>query len=185
MISFSSEINLEFCFNCFENTLQGRGAVQNAIKEARYHGQGTNTGATTKCVCDELLNSRCGVNSMPACLDIVYITDGKSNDHRLQVCEEVKCLHRQYGINTYAIGINSSPLYGSSYYKPEIDCISNSSQIFSAFEFSSFDEFEGTIENITSGITSAILSGNLLACVSRGGEIEPSGAVPFVTEPPE
>ena len=36
MMTFSSKLNLEFCFDCFENSLFGRREVAKAIKAAKY-----------------------------------------------------------------------------------------------------------------------------------------------------
>lgn len=49
LITFSSNVNLEFCFNCFDNTYQGRNEAQTAIKAAPYMGGGTNTAGTARC----------------------------------------------------------------------------------------------------------------------------------------
>ena len=175
MVTFSTDIKLEFCFDCFENTYLGRNATSNAIKSSTYYGGGTNTGATTKCVCEDLLDPNCGIANNPKWLDVVYITDGKSNDRKHKVCKEVECLHQRYGINTYAIGINSHPLYSSSVNQEELDCISDSSNILSAFQYNSFEDFEEAIANIIIRVIGVSLSENSYACVRRDETIDPSG----------
>ena len=51
--------------------------------------------------CEEILQPACGIDVYPDCLDVVFITDGKSNDPNLEICTEVKCLHSLLGIDTY------------------------------------------------------------------------------------
>ncbi len=176
MVTFSRDISLEFCFDCFENTYLGREATSSAISSAEYHNRNTNTGAATKCVCDELLNHKCGITSNPSCLDVVYITDGKSNDRTHKVCKEVECLHQKYGVNTYAIGINSQTSHSSSVNQEELDCISDSSNILSAFQYNSFDDFEEAIDKIIIRLFEVIVSGNPYACLRRDEVIDPTGA---------
>lgn len=178
MVTFSTDINLEFCFDCFENTYLGRDAASKAIGSALYHDKGTNAGATTKCICEDLLGNNCGITSNPSCLDVVYITDGKSNDRTYKICKEVECLHSRYGVNTYAIGINSDKSFGSSINQAELDCISDSSNVLSAFQYDSFDDFEDAIEDIINRlIDEIVLNGNLYACVQRDETIDPDDAV--------
>ena len=172
MVTFSSDINLEFCFNCFDNTYSGRSEAANAISRARYHARGTNTGATTKCICEQLLSASCGISSTPSCLDVVYITDGRSNDPTYRVCDEVRCLHRHSGINTYAIGINR-------FNQRELDCISHSSNIMSAFQFNSFTDFDKSIRKIVARLHNSLLSGNHYSCLQRDRNISPTGSVPY------
>ena len=179
LITFSSYVNLEFCFNCYENTFQGRQEAKSAIEAVDYRGGGTKTAATARCVCEELLKSSCGINSsLPLCLDVVFITDGKSNDQNLDVCDEVRCLHDRVGVNTYAIGINSSSTHQSSYNEEELDCINDHSDEFSAFKFDSFDEFESSITNIIVKLAHA-LPNSPESCVRRDASISSTGTPPF------
>ena len=172
MVTFSTNINLEFCFDCFENTYSGREQAQKAISKAKYHAMWTNTGATTKCICEQLLSTTCGISSAPKCLDVVYITDGKSNDYKHKVCNEVKCLHRKSGINTYAIGIRGAN-------QAELNCITHSSNMFSAFNYNSFDAFEKSIDKVIQRLATAIGNGHHYSCLRRNNNISPTGAVPF------
>ena len=172
VITFSTYINLEFCFNCFDNTRQGRQEVTDAINDIAFLSGKTNTGATAKCICDKVLRPTCGIDKLH-CLDVVFITDGKSNDRKLEICEEIKCLHDPLdGINTYAIGIKSRS--GSSYDKTELDCITNFSSLTSVFEFASFTDFQESIYNIASQLA---FSSNDAACYKVDG-FSPTGAVP-------
>ena len=110
---------------------------------------------------------------------MVFITDGKSNDPNLEICNEIRCLHRQVGIDTYAIGINSGAGFSPSYNRTELDCITNNSDLISAFEFESFVAFERAIESIVERLTSSLLSGHLESCARLDTSISPTGAVPF------
>ncbi len=169
MVTFSSDINLEFCFDCFENTFSGREKTKNAISNSKYHASGTKTGAATKCICDQLLKPSCGLKNKN-CLDVVYITDGKSNDNQYRVCNEIQCLHKHSGINTYAIGINN-------YNQAELDCISDSSNSASAFQYDSFDEFEKSIQKVIERIYESLVNGNNYSCLLRNSDISPTGSV--------
>ena len=91
LITFSSHVNLEFCFNCFQNTYQGRLRAQSAIKSAPYRGGLTRTAGTARCICEDIIHSSCGIDTSSfTCLDVVFVTDGKSNDPSLDVCQEVR-----------------------------------------------------------------------------------------------
>ena len=87
----SSNLNLEFCFDCFSNDDFGRTATLQAIMNAEYQGGSTKTGEAVRCVCDFILDARCGTTADPNCLDVVLITDGQSNG-ALDPCNVVSCL---------------------------------------------------------------------------------------------
>ena len=185
LITFDHYVNLEFCFNCFDNTLQGRIEAQTAIRDAPYRGGWTRTAGTARCICEDLISSSCGIDTTKTlnCLDIVFITDGKSNDRSLEVCEEVKCLHDRVGINTYAIGINSGSGIQPSYDVDELECIDDYSDAISAFQFTNFSDFEDSITNIVTRLTQTT---NLLktnypiatSCYQRDGSLSPTGIPP-------
>jgi hypothetical protein len=182
LITFSSYVNLEFCFNCFDNTLQGRIEAQTAIRNAPYQGRMTYTAGTARCICEDIINISCGIDTRKQlnCLDIVFITDGKSNDPSLDVCEEVKCLHNRFGINTYAIGINSGRGYQPTYNIDELECIDHYSDAISAFQFTSFSDFEDSITNIITRLTQTdVLVNNPGSCYQRDGNLSPTGAPPY------
>ena len=160
LMTFSSRLNLEFCFDCFENTYDGRNAAANAIKAASYQGGGTRTGEAARCICEELLSTDCGISSNPSCLDVVFITDGHSNRGGLQVCNEIRCLHHKSGVNTYAIGING-------FNQAELNCIAeNGSDRLSAFEFNSFAAFEHAIDDVIARVYNQLGQGNPLSCAA-------------------
>ena len=179
LITFSSYVNLEFCFNCFENTYLGRQEAKSAIENTPYQGGGTHTAGAARCVCEEMLTSSCGIDSsQPLCLDVVFITDGKSNDPNLDVCEEVRCLHNRHDVNTYAIGISSGSGFQQTYDQEELDCITNYSDEFSAFQYESFDEFESSITKIIVRLANALPT-SPESCVNRDASLSPTGAPPF------
>ena len=163
VMSFSSDFNLHFCFDCFDTDKNGRAMASAAIKAIPYRVGSTKTGGAAKCACDELLTPECGMHPFANCIDVVFITDGKSNDPNLEICEEVKCLHNHYtgGVNTHSIGIgNFNPT--------ELDCIEHSSAISSVFNFDTFDEFDGAITNI---ITRLILQHQTYTCTNTNGTL--------------
>ena len=182
LITFDHYVNLEFCFNCFDNTLQGRRAAQTAIRTARYRGGWTHTAGTARCICEDLIRYRsCGIDitNPLKCIDIVFITDGKSNDPSLEVCEEVKCLHDRVGINTYAIGINSGSGIQPSYDVDELECIDHYSDAISAFQFTNFSDFEDSITNIVTRLTQTeILIHYPRSCYQKDGSLSPTGIPP-------
>ena len=167
LMTFSQKRWLEFCFNCFDNTLDGRIAVQQAIANTVYRGGTTHSGKAARCACNELISiQKCGL-FQSSCIDVIFITDGQSNGP-LNVCEEVKCLHdNQFRtINTYAIGIEN-------YRESEIQCISKYSNSETVFSFDSFDEFEGYITNVTTALTN---QGDDLRydCINRNQDQNPT-----------
>ena len=93
-----------------------------ATINAQYQSGSTKTGEAVKCVCDFLLDARCGTSTDLNCLDVVLITDGQSNG-ALDPCNEVSCLTKLDGVNTYAIGI------GQNVKQTEIECLTHSSKI--------------------------------------------------------
>ena len=171
LMTFSSDIHLDFCFNCFQNTFSGRVDASNAIKAANYQHQWTYTGETVKCICDEVLRPSCGITSSPDCLDVVLITDGRSNGGR-EVCDEIRCLHGRLGVNTYAIGI------GNGVDQAELDCIADGSDRLSAFQFDDFVDFETAIRKVGNRLANTI-STSPLSCAATNGRIDPTGGIPF------
>jgi uncharacterized protein with von Willebrand factor type A (vWA) domain len=170
-ITFDHYIHLEFCFDCFESTYDGRTRVSDAIKAITYRGGLTYTGSTAKCVCEEILDASCGIEAYPDCLDVVFITDGHSNDPAFKICDEIECLHSRLGVDTYAIGIKN-------YDKEELDCITDYSDLKSAFEFESFAEFEMSLKNIVNRLAAA-LPDSIESCARLNTSIATTGSVPF------
>ena len=139
VMTFSRTFKLEFCFNCFDSS--NRQSQTDAIRNIPYRGGGTNTGGAARCVCDELLDLSCGLPSDASCIDVIFITDGHSNDPSLEICDEVKCIHNHTTINTHSIGIG-----GINH--TELACIEETDGVNSAFEYDSIDKFTEAIETI-------------------------------------
>lgn len=155
VVTFSSYINLEFCFNCFNNTLDGRAEVADAIKNVKHHDDGrvnSETANTARCVCEEILQPACGIDVYPDCLDVVFITDGKNKDSSLAICQEISCLHYRLGVDTYAVSINHK---SESSHRTGLNCITSYGGLANAFEFESVDEFEQAIQNILQRLSNA------------------------------
>ena len=87
VLTFNHEFHLEFCFNCYHE--QDTLGPYTAIRNIQYRGGLTYTAGATKCACESLLGPSCGIEyASDTCVDIIYITDGKSNDRNLNVCKE-------------------------------------------------------------------------------------------------
>ena len=138
-MTFGSHVYHEFCFNCYD-----KAKINEAIKSIPYHGGGTHTGRAVKCACEEILTIPCGLPTRneyqrcPAPIDVIIITDGRSNGP-LDVCKQAKCLHQQsfYDVNTFTIGVGN-------YEEKELDCIidKNDLNVNHIFNMEDFDELE-------------------------------------------
>ena len=110
MITYDHSINLEFCFNCYDND---RSAIKEAILRARYRGGGTATTDAIKCACEEILTSQCGLPqgiNTPN-IDVILLTDGMHNGRcRSRLDTELQCLHQKTNINTIGIGIGKADI---------------------------------------------------------------------------
>ena len=108
MMTYSDDINLEFCFKCYTD----RRDIFKAIKRVRYRGGWTHTTDATKCACRKLLTPECGLPSDPftiPTIDIVYLTDGVHNGPcKNNLKKELKCFHTRTNINTYAIAVGNA-----------------------------------------------------------------------------
>ena len=108
MMTYSRDINLEFCFKCYTD----RDDIFKAIKRVQYRGGTTHTTDATKCACRKLLTPECGLPSDPSnipTIDIVYLTDGLHNGPcRNNLQNELDCFHTRTNINTYAIAVGNA-----------------------------------------------------------------------------
>ena len=158
MMVFDHYRYLEFCFDCFDNTCDERRAAQDKIKSVQYHGGGTHTASATQCACDNILTPSCGFEASStneACLDVIYITDGKSNDPILEVCDAVDCLYNKPNtdVTVYAFGI------GDNVNETELNCIARNrnsdghsvgNSIFRVPDFQAFSDGIGLLEGVFS-----------------------------------
>ena len=181
-MTFDHEYYVEFCFDCFENTCGGRADTFNSIISINYDRndgiQYTHTAGAAQCVCDFMLSNTCGLVPTASCIDVVFITDGRSNDPNHDVCSEIRCLHNRFGVNTFAIGIGNA-------YMPELECIVDHNVgpgQFHLFNFLSFDDFHGKILEIIGKLSTPVGSGgDPYVCVdpeASGGGTESACPVP-------
>ena len=145
VMTFDHEYFVEFCFDEYDNTALGRILAGDAISNIQYirEGQGssvrwTHTAGAAQCVCNYMLTGVCGLPVSTGCIDVVFLTDGQSNDPTLQICKEIRCLHDRRGVNVFAIGIGN-------FFMRELQCISDDDlglDDYHVFDFLSFNEFE-------------------------------------------
>ena len=133
LMTFNHNIHLEFCFNCHDNDRQGRARLDQTIRSIQYRGGWTHTAGAARCACSQVLQPSCGLPHDADCINVVFITDGLSNDPNLQICEEVRCLHHHVK-NTIAISI------GENYNLREINCIAEHDNS-NVFKYKTFKEF--------------------------------------------
>ena len=137
MMTYSDNINLEFCFKCHTD----RRDIFNAIRRVRYRGGATHTTDATKCACQTMLTEGCGLPYGPHTpnIDIVYLTDGKHNGPcKSNLKNELRCFHSQPNINTYAIAIGNTTL--ESVEAIENPQSSGASNIFNVDDFDDLQE---------------------------------------------
>ena len=113
LLTFGHEFNLEFCFKCYNNRNDIFGAIRNTVYR---HGSSTRTTAATRCACQTMLTTECGLPQgvHTPNIDVVYLTDGQHNGHctGTTLADELDCFHSdtRLNINTYAIGIGRASL---------------------------------------------------------------------------
>ena len=149
VMTFDHTYNIEFCFDCFDNTCSDRITAGNRINGIPYTSGNTHSGGATQCACNVLLHEKCGLPvGTDRCITVVYLTDGQSNGPK-QVCTEVKCLHNRKGVEVFAIGIGKYQNFLS-----ELQCIAHSTNSNSIFKYQSFAEFVAAIDEIEDRLTS-------------------------------
>ena len=159
VMTFDHEYYVEFCFNCYDNTCGGRVAAREAMANIDYDfnrsgTRYTHTGGATQCVCDFMLTQTCGLDPTANCIDVVYITDGRSNDPNRNVCEDIRCLHNRFGVTTYAIGIANA-------LQSELECISDADPgEYHLFNFDTFDDFFAAFQEIVNVLLSGSVNSN-------------------------
>ena len=174
VMTFNHNYKIEFCFNCYDNTCHDRINTATKIQNIPYRGGLTHTAGAARCACNVLLGQSCGLDPSANCIDVVFITDGRSNDPTRRICSEVRCLHNRAGVNTYAIGIGNNVL------QSELNCITESSNANGIFNFQSVDEFNNAISGIVqrlrdSAINSALTgSENQYQCLNPDAPTAPT-----------
>ena len=183
VMTFDHEYFMEFCFDCFDGSCDGRRGAYEAMSsiQYRYNRTGiryTHTAGAVDCVCDHMLHHElCNLPKNASCVDVIFITDGLSNDPDRNVCSdhEMLCLHNISGVNTFAFGIGVHDLN-------ELKCITHYEQgEFNLFNFGSFKEFQQALTR-----TKKVLEveyedpyGNPYICVDPSPDIE-SDVDPYV-----
>lgn len=152
VMTFNHEYKLEFCFDCYGNTCQERINTVTKIQNIPYRGGMTYTAGAARCACNVLLSQSCGLDPTANCIDVVFITDGYSNDPTRRICSDVRCLHNRTGVNTYAIGI------GNYVRQSELNCITESSNNQGIFKFQSVDEFNNAISEVVQRLHDSIIN---------------------------
>ena len=145
VMTFDHNYFMEFCFNCYDsNTCEDRKNAGNAIRSIRHRRGWTHTGGAARCLCQDILHfdsQLCGIDhDVNNCFEVVFITDGRSNDPRLQVCDEIRCLHLDRRVKTHVMGI------GNRISQDEIDCITSDASSY--FFFENFDVFEERLTGV-------------------------------------
>ena len=147
VMTFNHEYYVEFCFGCRESDCNGRRWLRDSIRNINYRGGLTYTAGAAQCACNYILSAECGFNESDACIDVVVITDGLSNDPELNVCEEIECFEtlRNVRVNVFAFGISDNINY------TEINCIANlpiTPGLPHIFNFNTFTQFEVTLNQL-------------------------------------
>ena len=165
VMTFDDHYFMEFCFDCFDNTCEGRKKAADAIRAINHRYKGfTHTGGAVRCI-EELLTNRqiCNFNMDEdphrdiRCIDIVLITDGHSNGP-LDVCEEIynSRLQSDQKMKVHAIGI------GDYHNMNEIQCLSGSEE---GLLFSTFKQFTDTLNEVVK-LLGHVPPGNPYTCIN-------------------
>ena len=170
VMTFDHEYYVEFCFNCYDNTCAGRLAARTAMTNIDYDfnrsgTRYTHTGGAAQCVCDFMLDLTCGLPPTANCIDVIFLTDGRSNDPNRNVCQDIRCLHNRFGVTTYAIGIANA-------LQSELECISDADPgEYHLFNFDTFDQFNATFHQLVDVLLSGAVSpsGEPYVCIGTQG----------------
>ena len=173
VMTFDHEYFAEFCFDAYDNTDLGRFQASEAVNNIQYIREGqenstrwTHTAGAAQCVCNYMLTDACGLPVSAGCIDVVFLTDGRSNDPVLNVCDEIRCLHTRMGVNTFAIGIGD-------HFMEELQCIANTNlglDDYHVFDFLSFDEFEEEFQGLLRLLRNP-LSNTQYRCISPATDL--------------
>ena len=139
LLKYSIGSFVEFCFDCYKN--DERDKLRTRIKNTEYIGYASFTGYATTCANNFMFNEHCGQHN-GRCIDIVYLTDGESNDRSyFNVCDQIECLHKNPAISdrlkVYAVGVDAAV-------QDELKCITRFSkrpdESHPVFEFENLDK---------------------------------------------
>ena len=107
-MTFSHEHFVEFCFYCFDNDCNGRDNARDGMLNIQYRNGATHTGQPTQCAFDVMLSQDCDITEFDELrLDIIYVTDGKSNGPQ-NMCRNVQRLHdlEELGVELTIYNVN-------------------------------------------------------------------------------
>ena len=170
VMTFGHDFYMEFGFDCYDgNTCQDRKDTAAAIGAITHRrGRRALTGGAVQCV-DELLTNRqianFSIDEDTRCLDVVFITDGRSNGP-LDVCREINQsrLLSDRRIKLHSIGIGNVN-------ENEINCLSG---IESGILLKNFTVFTDTLNRIVQYLRNTESSGSdHFVCLKS--DIEPIG----------
>ena len=144
VMTFDHEYYMEFCFDQYDSTSQGRISAGDAVRSIPYfrphwsldETRWTHTAGAVQCVCNYTLSPSCGLSPEAECVDVIFFTDGRANDPALDICEEIRCLHRRTGVDTFALGVGSYDLLKMECYAENDLPLDN----YHLFNFETFDE---------------------------------------------
>ena len=140
VMTFDHEYYIEFCFGQYDS-LTHAGEVIHSIPYFRPHWsldetRWTHTAGAAQCVCNYTLSPSCGLSPEAECVDVIFFTDGRANDPTLDICEEIHCLHRRTGVDTFALGVGSYDLLKMECYAENDQPLDN----YHLFNFETFNE---------------------------------------------
>lgn len=120
-----------------------------------------------------MLSPTCGVDPVANCIDVVFLTDGESNDPSRDVCSDIRCLHNRFGVNTFAIGIDDASL-------PELECISDADPgEYHLFNFLEFDDFYDLFRELVQElVTAAANPTSQYTCIDAQGGLGTDNCLP-------
>ena len=147
VMTFARDFYMEFGFDCYDgNTCQDRKDAAAAIGAITHrNGPRTYTGGAVRCVEELLTNQQIAnfsIHEHTRCLDVVFITDGRSNGP-LDVCHEMSdsSLLSDGKIKVHAIGIGNVN-------KAEIACLTGNNRNGLEIFFPDFSHFTSALNLI-------------------------------------
>ena len=165
VMTFNHNYSVEFCFDCHENNCEGRREIRDDMRRIQHRSGHTYTAGAARCACNFMLSDDCGFVDQDACIDVVIVTDGRSNDppgRNSDVCKEITCLQNktlfpEAQVNVFVFGI-------SNYVNErELECLTSLSiepLPQHIFNFTTFDKFVRTLN-----YTIIAINGTDVACI--------------------
>ena len=160
VMTFNHMYSVEFCFDCFRSDCEGRQDMRDTMRNITYRGGHTYTAGAAQCACNFILSADCGFVEQDACIDVVVITDGQSNDPFLDVCNEITCMKNtslfpDAQINVFVFGISDFVN------RKELECLTRLSiepLPHHIFNFNDFDDFDEQLDLVIKGLKYSSIS---------------------------